>query len=77
MAQEVRWLDDRHFAVGRWDGSLSVFEFETAPSTGPLIAAAVSSPQIHDGAAGKPKAAVSGFAGIQRDPPIDQPADRD
>lgn len=46
MAQEVRWLDDRHFAVGRWDGSLSVFEFETAPSTGPLIAAAVNSPEI-------------------------------
>jgi hypothetical protein len=46
MAQEVRWLDDSHFAVGRWDGSLSVFEFETAPSTGPLIAAAVNSPEI-------------------------------
>lgn len=46
MAQEVRWLDDGHFAVGRWDGSLGVFEFETAPLTGPLISVAVSSPEI-------------------------------
>jgi hypothetical protein len=25
MAQDTRWLDADHFAVGRWDGSLDVF----------------------------------------------------
>jgi len=44
MAQEVRWLDGQHFAVGRWDGSMSIFQFETAPSAGPLIAESVNDP---------------------------------
>jgi len=42
MAQEARWLDGQHFAVGRWDGSMSIFQFETAPYVGPLIARAVN-----------------------------------
>ncbi|HEY0168786.1 MAG TPA: hypothetical protein VGB75_17200 [Jatrophihabitans sp.] len=46
MAQEVRWLDADHFAVGRWDGSMSIFEFQTAPYQGPLINEAVSSPAM-------------------------------
>jgi len=44
MAQEVRWLDGQHFAVGRWDGSLSIFQFETAQYVGPLINASSSDP---------------------------------
>jgi hypothetical protein len=44
MAQQATWLDSQHFAVGRWDGSLSIFEFNTAPSSGPLITSAVSTP---------------------------------
>ncbi|HTZ44632.1 MAG TPA: hypothetical protein VMB79_12290 [Jatrophihabitans sp.] len=44
MAQETRWLDAQHFAVGRWDGSMSVFQFETAPYVGPVIARATSDP---------------------------------
>lgn len=27
-AQEARWLDDTRFAVGRWDGSATVYEYE-------------------------------------------------
>ncbi|HEX4728687.1 MAG TPA: hypothetical protein VH298_12865 [Jatrophihabitans sp.] len=44
MAQEVRWLDGQHFAVGRWDGSMSIFQFETAQYVGPLINAASNDP---------------------------------
>jgi hypothetical protein len=44
LAQEVRWLDAEHFAVGRWDGTMSLFEFETAPFVGPLVTAAVNTP---------------------------------
>jgi hypothetical protein len=44
IAQEVVWLDAQHFAVGRWDGTLSVFDFETAAFQGPLITSVVSDP---------------------------------
>lgn len=46
MAQEVRWLDAGHFAVGRWDGSMSIFAFETAPYQGPIISEAVNDPAL-------------------------------
>lgn len=44
IAQEVTWLDTEHFAVGRWDGSMSIFSFETAPFTGPLMSTVVNTP---------------------------------
>ncbi|MFD0686184.1 hypothetical protein [Actinomadura fibrosa] len=44
MAQSLAWLDSRHFAVGRWDGSMSVFAFNASPSAGPVIDVAVNSP---------------------------------
>jgi WD40 repeat protein len=44
LAQVVRWLDGSSFAVGRWDGTMSIFEFETAPFVGPLVTAAVNTP---------------------------------
>ena len=44
MAQEAIWIDEKHFAVGRWDGSLSIFAFNESKTSGPLITAAVSSP---------------------------------
>jgi len=43
MAQEVRWLDGENFAVGRWDGSMSIFKFQNGTS-GPLITKAVNDP---------------------------------
>jgi hypothetical protein len=48
MAQEAAFLDDRHYAVGRWDGTLSLFVFTDSPTQGPLIAKAVNSP-AHEG----------------------------
>src|SRR5437763_2979028 len=44
LAQEVKWLDAEHFAVGRWDGTMSIFSFQTAPFVGPLVTAAVNTP---------------------------------
>src|SRR5215472_6516518 len=44
MAQETAWLDQQHFAVGRWDGSLSIFAFNNSPIAGPVISKAVNTP---------------------------------
>jgi len=44
MAQEAAWIDSQHFAVGRWDGSMSIFAFNQSQTAGPLITAAVSNP---------------------------------
>ena len=45
MAQEAAWIDAKHYAVGRWDGSLSIFTFTDAlGQRGPVIAKAVNSP---------------------------------
>lgn len=44
MAQEAAFIDDLHYAVGRWDGTLSLFAFTDSPAQGPVIAKAVNSP---------------------------------
>src|SRR5580692_5969735 len=44
MAQETTWIDAQHFAVGRWDGSLSIFAFNSSPTAGPVISKAVNTP---------------------------------
>jgi len=44
MAQETTWIDMQHFAVGRWDGSLSIFAFSSSPTAGPVINKAVNTP---------------------------------
>lgn len=44
MAQEAVFIDDKHYAVGRWDGTLSLFAFTDSPTQGPVIAKAVNSP---------------------------------
>jgi WD40 repeat protein len=44
MTQEVAWIDAGHFAVGRWDGSLSIFTFNDSPTSGPVISKAVNTP---------------------------------
>jgi hypothetical protein len=46
MAQEAAWLDTQHFAVGRWDGSLSIFAFNNSPTAGPVISKAVNTPAL-------------------------------
>lgn len=44
MAQSAAWIDRDHFAVGRWDGSLTVFRFSAVSDRGPLIALAGCTP---------------------------------
>lgn len=44
MAQEVSWLDGSNFAVGRWDGSMSIFAYESAQFVGPLMSTVVNTP---------------------------------
>lgn len=36
-AQVLDWIDDTHFAVGRWDGSVSIFRVPGAGEYGPVI----------------------------------------
>jgi len=43
-AQEANWIDRDYFAVGRWDGSLTLFKFTEATLSGPMVAKAVNSP---------------------------------
>ena len=44
IAQELRWLDDQRFAIGRWDGTLTVFNFPNVPAPNPSITSAAVSP---------------------------------
>ena len=44
MAQETTWIDTQHFAVGRWDGSLSIFALNNSPIAGPVISKVVNTP---------------------------------
>jgi hypothetical protein len=44
FAQETVWLDPDSFATGRWDGSMSIFDFKTGQFEGPLIQKAVNDP---------------------------------
>lgn len=44
MAQTAEWLDQDYFAVGRWDGTLSIFSYSDSLKKGPLISTAISSP---------------------------------
>lgn len=44
MTQELAWVDSAHFAIGRWDGSMSIFKFTPASTQGPLITTVVKMP---------------------------------
>jgi hypothetical protein len=41
LAQEAAFVDERHYAVGRWDGTLSLFAFTDSPSQG-MVPSAVA-----------------------------------
>lgn len=43
-AQTVRWLDDRHFLVGRWDGAITVFRAPPGHRGAPRLEAALAMP---------------------------------
>jgi hypothetical protein len=44
MAQETRWIDDDTFAIGRWDGTLTLFGPPGPAGAGPRIESAAVSP---------------------------------
>jgi hypothetical protein len=44
MAQETAWVATRHFAVGRWDGSLSISASNDSPTAGPVISKVINTP---------------------------------
>jgi len=46
MAQAVRWLDEHTFAIGRWDGTLTVFHRRVGPACAPIISAALTVPSF-------------------------------
>ncbi len=43
MAQAVRWLDERSFAIGRWDGTLTVFR---CAAGAPIVSEAIVAPSL-------------------------------
>jgi hypothetical protein len=43
MAQAVPWLDERSFAIGRWDGTLTVFRCATGA---PIVSEAIVAPSL-------------------------------
>ncbi|MFS4457291.1 hypothetical protein [Maribacter sp. 2304DJ31-5] len=44
MAQQACWVSLDHFAIGRWDGSISIFNKTDSTTLGPVISIAVSAP---------------------------------
>jgi len=44
MAQVAAWIDSERYAVGRWDGSMSIFDFSDGANGRPKITIAVSTP---------------------------------
>lgn len=46
MAQAVRWLDEDTFAIGRWDGTLTVFHCDAGSTCAPIISAALIAPSL-------------------------------
>lgn len=46
MAQSLRWLAPRNFAIGRWDGSLTFFRCPVQSDLPPTISAALVAPSF-------------------------------
>ncbi|RBP10581.1 hypothetical protein DFR50_11867 [Roseiarcus fermentans] len=44
FAQTMSWLDKSHFAVGRWDGVISIFRIPHADESGPVVTEAMALP---------------------------------
>jgi hypothetical protein len=59
MAQETRWIDRDSFAVGRWDGTLTLFRVPDRPKQPPVIESAAITPA---------------WAGVQMITPLDHTA---
>ncbi len=49
QAQTIRWLDEQRFAVGRWDGSITIFRRPAFPrESGPVILQALTAPSFRE-----------------------------
>lgn len=46
-AQVLDWLNDSTFAIGRWDGSITVFRIPASGEYGPVITQAFAAPSGH------------------------------
>src|ERR1700722_10540978 len=46
-AQVLDWINDTTFAIGRWDGSITVFRTPTNGEYGPVIIQAAAAPSGH------------------------------
>jgi hypothetical protein len=46
MAQKAAFVDQRHYAIGRWDGSIGIFAFADAPFQKPVVARMVANPTL-------------------------------
>ncbi|MET4320759.1 hypothetical protein [Bradyrhizobium sp. WSM1417] len=44
FAQTMSWFDKTHFAVGRWDGTISIFRVPNANEFGPVVTQAMALP---------------------------------
>ncbi len=44
FAQSMDWLDQTHFAVGRWDGTLSIFRSQLTGEYGPVVTQSMALP---------------------------------
>jgi WD40 repeat protein len=47
FAQTMSWFDKAHFAVGRWDGTISIFRTPSPNEFGPVVTQAMALPSGH------------------------------
>ncbi len=47
FAQTMAWFDETHFALGRWDGTISIFRVPQANEFGPVVTQAMALPSGH------------------------------
>jgi hypothetical protein len=47
FAQTMSWFDKSHFAVGRWDGTISLFRAPSSNEFGPVVTQAMALPSGH------------------------------
>jgi hypothetical protein len=47
FAQTMSWFDKSHFAVGRWDGTISIFRIPSSNEFGPVVTQAMALPSGH------------------------------
>lgn len=46
MAQSVRWVDQSMFAIGRWDGTLTLYRMRSPQDSTPVVVDALFTPSL-------------------------------